>query len=862
MTVWTPQRLPIVLPPHPGEALDSWIEAYARRLRVTVVAFLGFIGLPGASPSQMVQRLNTSQRERLHQVTGVGPLTLTGMTLEPFDGITVTFHPFKHGMGRPPTWRYHGSHSRFCPGCLTDSRGRWQLAWRQPWSFACPVHRCLLLERCPGCGQPVRAHGTRIGGPSRPALCTRGRHHADGPRRRRVECGYPLGQAPAPALPARSLVLAAQDHVTSLLDSVSPDPEPVRIRLLDLYALGWRALAGLAATPDSAPAEAHRVLAETGGQPPAQTRSQDATDIHSIAVATAIARLAVPDPEPMRPEVLEWIMRADHRLFPDISPSGRAFSWRRTSPRLAGIALSRYDSGLTLLPRLRYGTASPRPYWRKLTEEEIHKRAAAVPAKLWPSWTMRLLSPRLANGRAADRFRKVASALIMLPGSQLDYGPAASLLGQRLSHRERIAAIRVLDGYPHTSLVSALSQLAWALDQHGAPIDYARRRQIFCPDTVRLDESALRNVCRDLGWHRSAPVRTNRIRWILLALLLGADPEPQAGSLSTHQQFRQHLPVRLKEFLHDQAEANLRHFNIDEPVRWEPPAQWVSVPRWPGHDDAEINLSRAAGLAAQSPAEQQLAKDLGLTTTYLRLYFESRGITIPPPAPEPPSPRARRAPSRPRGKTVPRTGPLAADRLRELYQEQRRTLDEIAALAGCSPSTVSLAIREAGIPKRMRRPARFLEQAISREWLETEYRHRGRSSPDIARELGVRKDAVMKLVKKWDIPKHTPDQHSNPFARLGIAMSPAMQAVSRTRNCLQRLRHLTAVAEHPTLQAAALAIGVRWSALNYQLKQIEATTGFSIINIGRSRPLTVTPAGRSFLDEAARLLALLDGHAA
>lgn len=181
-------------------------------------------------------------------------------------------------------------------------------------------------------------------------------------------------------------------------------------------------------------------------------------------------------------------------------------------------------------------------------------------------------------------------------------------------------------------------------------------------------------------------------------------------------------------------------------------------------------------------------------------------------------------------------------------------------MAGCSVTTVSLAINEAGIPKRSRRPARFLERTVSREWLEVEYHHKGRSSPDIARELGVRKGSVMKLVKKWEIPKHSAGQYNSSFAQLHVAISPAMQSVSRTKNCIQRLQHITTLSEHATLQSAARTLGVRWNVLNYQLKQIERTAGFTIID-RRSRPLTVTRAGRSFLDEAARLLALLEGHA-
>ncbi|MGW9433755.1 LysR family transcriptional regulator [Streptomyces decoyicus] len=139
-----------------------------------------------------------------------------------------------------------------------------------------------------------------------------------------------------------------------------------------------------------------------------------------------------------------------------------------------------------------------------------------------------------------------------------------------------------------------------------------------------------------------------------------------------------------------------------------------------------------------------------------------------------------------------------------------------------------------------------------------EYHHKGRSSPDIARELGVRKGDVMRLVSKWGVPRHPTGHFTNPFASLETDLSPAMHIVSRTKNCIQRLRHLTVASRHRTLQGAAAELGVTWGTLNYQLKQIEEAAGFTIIDFGRSRPLTITEAGREFLTETAQLLILLD----
>ncbi|WNI34481.1 LysR family transcriptional regulator [Streptomyces sp. ITFR-6] len=119
----------------------------------------------------------------------------------------------------------------------------------------------------------------------------------------------------------------------------------------------------------------------------------------------------------------------------------------------------------------------------------------------------------------------------------------------------------------------------------------------------------------------------------------------------------------------------------------------------------------------------------------------------------------------------------------------------------------------------------------------------------------------MRLVSKWGIPRHPTSQFNNPFASLDTDLSPAMRAVSRTKNSVQRLHHLTVASRHRTLQDAAAELGVTWGTLNYQLKRIEETVGVTIIGVGRSRPLAITEDGQRFLDEATRLLSLLDDRA-
>ena len=53
--------------------------------------------------------------------------------------------------------------SRYCPSCLAERDGRWLLAWRLGWMFACTAHGVLLCDTCPACGQAPRGRAGRAG---------------------------------------------------------------------------------------------------------------------------------------------------------------------------------------------------------------------------------------------------------------------------------------------------------------------------------------------------------------------------------------------------------------------------------------------------------------------------------------------------------------------------------------------------------------------------------------------------------------------------------------------------------------------------------------------------------------------------
>ena len=82
MSTWTAHRLPITVVPLPGEALESWIAAYARRLHATGSGLIAHLGLGGARIAHMALRLHDHEAAALERATGVSRQALAAMTLQ------------------------------------------------------------------------------------------------------------------------------------------------------------------------------------------------------------------------------------------------------------------------------------------------------------------------------------------------------------------------------------------------------------------------------------------------------------------------------------------------------------------------------------------------------------------------------------------------------------------------------------------------------------------------------------------------------------------------------------------------------------------------------------------------------------
>ncbi|MCX4674145.1 hypothetical protein OG413_02235 [Streptomyces sp. NBC_01433] len=111
-------------------------------------------------------------------------------------------------------------------------------------------------------------------------------------------------------------------------------------------------------------------------------------------------------------------------------------------------------------------------------------------------------------------------------------------------------------------------------------------------------------------------------------------------------------------------------------------------------------------------------------------------------------------------------------------------------------------------------------------------------------------------------PRHPPGHaapriYPNPFADLPVTLSPAMSRISIRNNSLAALRSAVLVPGAPTRRSAALTLAIPRTTFNAHLRLVEDGAGFAVFD-HRKRPVRVTPRGQPLIEEAQRLIALLD----
>jgi molybdenum-dependent DNA-binding transcriptional regulator ModE len=864
--------IPVRLPPLPGEALDSWLEAYAHLLHATVRDIFDFAGMDWSrvngdqrTGKPWLCRLDEPDLAALSSATGIAPETLAGMTLDLYQGTGLAEVTAPPGMRRTPRWWRQLSGSRYCPRCLAANGGRWMLAWRIPWTFACTRCQVLLADTCPDCGH--RHRRTRTGQPRQPGRCD-----LTGlplppwhpPRGGAPSCTSDPVATPAVALPADGHVLAAQQHVDAIIAAlVSSRGQPAGTAALQQYlddacAVARAAVSAASGTAES-PAAAVAVLEELGARPgPGAAASALASrsggprrqlapvTAFGVTIADVMLHGRPGDPDPV---IAGWLAGNTASRRNTTSPADVLTHWDRAGPALQAALAKPLAAQMDTFYQLRYrAVAGPARIPGPALAQE---HAAVLPSLMWPGWALRLMPP------GDNDFLRYRAALAMMlavavTGAE-DYRTAQDLLGLEPFHPSRLATFtaRLRQDGILEPVTAALCQLARKLEEHGAPVDYARRRRLRRISQAQLDTDSWRRqryfLTHPATWAQrrhldhatlpAAPVQEQLARLRLIELLTGTHPRYLPGLLrlpdrrsQDYAEFVFTMPEQLASCLDRQARTLLSKASISEPVTWEPPFDWAAGITWPGPDPDAISTEDLHPLIRAGLPVRAIAARLATRPDHVRLAADRHPAPRLPagiPAPPPPEPE-----------------PPGTQQLRDLTS-QGHGPREIARITGYSERVIRQLLTSGGL----RHPAPPRDHAIDPHWLREQYQERQRSLKDIATETGIPVEALAAAARTAGIRvRHGINGRAHPLAALGGpgAFTTDVWNAFTHPGAEQRILRLLATPGQPSLQHAARQLGIRHALLAGQVRQLEEVVGTELLRTGPGGQLTLTAYGQRF----------------
>lgn len=793
-----PRTLPVRLGPLPGEALDSWLEAIAHRLAVPLNDLMLALGLPGGAhrrsnrpgTADRTIALPSAEARAIAAAAGLGEARVHAMTLASYDQRAVVLDPATRLVNIRTLWG-RGKGSRYCPGCLAATGGRWQLRWRLNWSFACVTHQRLLADDCPGCGRPQRLRGSAPHDPPHPGHCENPVHPAGhSPVRRyqaHVRCGADLRRAVTLRLPAGHPVLRTQQLLDELIEAgtasfgvYAASPQPVLTALADIRAIAGRAIAitqtarlDLSAMRPSDPLTTRiRAMAREQHQranAPAQARpgTMGPPDVFSATAGlTAAFEVLTASGIQEAAGTLRWLITAPRTAGRIPSPSTIDDWGRQTSPVLRSIQLAALGPQLRPTDQLRYRTTSAAPREVDAARTAATRRAARIPALIWMPWLVRICPPAGIQARIA---RPALSCALLLPGTRLNLSEAASLLGSESSAQALSKTVQLLQASPHwPGIAEALVRLAGHIDDHGTAIDYQRRRRLDYGGL--LPASEWQDMCRQAHAPPQSGTWDAVARCAQYELISGSPARtspfwPGAGIHDFQRrmaEFSVVLTAGLDRHVRESASAFLASKGIDdEPISWEPPPfllDGLTLPG-PGPDSISPDLVHQL-LRGECPDIIVAARRLGVIREAVQLILASH--------PAPPDGRPLRA-------LVERT-----------------------------PTPRS---------------------AISRDWLCQQHLTAGRSLSDLASETGLAKSAIRRWASTWAVPVQRRYPIRMDVTAAAAAAPPLLRPAITGPGAWNRLHHLAGASRYPSLSQAATSLGIRYSTLTTQVGRLERELG-------------------------------------
>jgi hypothetical protein len=488
---------------------------------------------------------------------------------------------------------------------------------------------------------------------------------------------------------------------------------------------------------------------------------------------------------------------------PGTVPPAIPSSWRPASPALAARITRARDPWLRPADRLRHATTLPLPRTpvpRPPGAPDLAAaRAARLPDRLWPDWAVRLTDDPASSSH--EKLLPAALIALLLPHSDMPLNQVTAMVNGQL--RRHIADYHM--SKLTTEALRVLTDLAFAIDDHGIPIDYRRRRALAASTTL-IDDATWARMTREAGM-RLAPTASARryLYELLTGCALATAPPPyrlSAGSAGRYSDFALGIPASLAAALAGHARRLLDRWGTGgEPLQWQPPDEWVTPTAWPGADPALTDPAPIHRALLDETPPFQIAADLGISLGHLRQVLRQHPLPRPRrpvrytliPAPEP----AARPPGQQPGVIY-----LAPAWLRKEYLTWHRSLDDIADQIGCPIQTLNRFARDHGIPVRTRGTSTYMPAS---------------SAPGL---------------HPRDLPEPLRSALVGPRAR-------------------GRLDRLLFIAGHPSILAAAQALGLWQASLYEQVNRLERACGGPLVNRRRRAGTTIlTPLGQQLCQQA------------
>lgn len=825
------RTLPIRLTPVEGEALDSWLEALAHRSDAAWADILAAVGLlPGRFGTfPWIVDVPAAQAASISAATGIALNAVHAMTFAHFDKTPLRANAQYPSVSRPFPWA-RASGSRYCPQCLADSGGRWQLMWRLGWSFACVKHACLLADVCPKClgVQRVRAAPTRH--TTIPGRCVR--PSAYGNNRSHARCGGELAWAATPQLGRAHPILEAQQTVYDIIRSgVDARAHHRGVPQPSVHALA-----------DIRCAAAHILATEK------RTTIDKTVGLDQLDVSYH-ARHAVVKPARRTSWNAEQWACTPHASIAAVGISAAVLTMRSSRAGAAKVTTARYRAarpeaetvalGNAIRPsdELRYRTTSVETTSRGTQSRRVENLARRTPTMLWPAWSLRFALPHCTQ----SQLRPALSALLLLVDTDLRLTDAVALLNSPMDRTSLSRILQLLSNrtdWPQTR--AALGRLADYLAAHDTPINFQRRRQLDY--ATLLPDPIWAGIARTTCPTAPGPARARLTRLYLYERLSG-QPAPRAalGPVQSELCFNlANYPLRLTAELTNALAEHARIFLADngiddEPPFWDPPTDILAGLALPGPDPDAVNADDLHRLVQEANLSgKQIARRLNTTLPIVRHVNES----------DPPKATLPAAGSSGRAKRL-----LTPRDLNTLYWEDQLTLREIAVRVGVDRVTISNLAREYGMA--LRSPRTPLRRNVDAEWLYEQYVVQRRTFPEIARLCGSSTTTVARWAKLDGLAvrgRGGPSHRANLDEQIAAdnapqLLRPALAGVGGW----ERLGRFVIATQFPTMTVAARHLGA--PGLVLQIERIEAELGFLLfVRAERGRAMQLTDEGRQVLD--------------